>query len=178
MPAAICSGWVEEPQAWLVPCVTEQLGAIIVRAQYAEEMRERHNASCTVEREGGIMLCVLLRERQIWGGKGSEEQDDVSGLPATWGHGDILAWAVAEGHVWVSAPTAARASVDVPDFCYHQRLCWCLESGLIPEAILFVRVIVPSGSYRSEWLALVPRAMVTCSLGCCWRAMSGSVVLP
>lgn len=38
-------------------------------------------------------------KRQIGRGEGHEEWAEVGGLLATQGHGDLLAWATAKGHV-------------------------------------------------------------------------------
>lgn len=51
-------------------------------------------------------------ERHICRGQGDEEQVEVGGLFAIWGHDNIWAWAAAQGHVYVCGPAAGKVYVD------------------------------------------------------------------
>lgn len=48
------------------------------------------------EEKKGTAVCTLRKGEQET--QGREEQIDVSNLPATWGHGEVLVCAAAEGH--------------------------------------------------------------------------------
>lgn len=61
-------------------------------------------------------------------------QTDLTGLCCPQGHGDVLVWAVTEGHVGVRGPTLSRVCVDVCGPCYHERPCRCLEVMLTDPA--------------------------------------------
>lgn len=52
------------------------------------------------------------------------------------GHGVIWIITVAEGHIGVHRPTAARLGIDSYGICYHWRLSGCLRSGLTQTLML------------------------------------------
>lgn len=57
-------------------------------------------------------------ESHICRGKGSEEWADMGRLLATWGHGEVLAWAAAKGNVWFHGPAAATVCMGIHGYCY------------------------------------------------------------
>lgn len=91
---------------------------------------------------------------------GSKDPADVCGLGWHWrpcGYlkavtlsGDILIWVACTatwGCFWepcrVCGPMVAGVSVDVLSCCYHQRLCSCSWSGLLPEALCWAGLAPP-----------------------------------
>lgn len=116
-------------------------------------------------------------EKPIRRGKGGEEQADM---------------------VWVACLPPGAMEMSRPELMLRAMsgfmsllqpgsvLMWLL---LLPNAVpvpgvwadtwdhVYVWVMLPPGSSRSERPAVLPRTVVTSSLDCCQRAMSGSVVL-
>lgn len=56
----------------------------------------------------------------------------------TWGHGDLLAHAAADGHIWVHGPISAGVCVNIHGPCCHRlpKATGMSGSGLSPVDIL------------------------------------------
>lgn len=66
----------------------------------------------------------------------------------------IVAAAV-KGHVGILGPTTAGDHGEVCGFCYHQRLCGCSQSVMLPE---FMSMFMDHATVRSHvdvWTVLV-----------------------
>lgn len=70
----------------------------------------------------------------------------AQGLISHLGPGIFLAWAAAEGQVWVCGPIAAEVRVDVRGSCCHQGPCGCLGSCQSPEFMLVTKSYAVAGA--------------------------------
>lgn len=105
----------------------------------------------------------MCTERQNWSYEGSDEQPDISSLPA-----EAMVISGPCHHIW-HGPAAAGSCVAVHGPCYYQKPYGDSWSGLPPRAMLMsqdfaeLAPLFSGGSFQKSWQCP--------SKGQCWRAV-------